>query len=104
MIFRIYYERRGPHVHCRIFRGEGETQALSGKLVMSLQQFDALMPSLPGADSDGPAQFYFLPEMRNASVDDPATEDIVATWLSLPTAMRSRARLREALDQADRND
>lgn len=99
IVFRIYYERRGPHVHCRVFRGEGETQALCGKLVMSLQQFDALMPSLPGADSDTPAQFYFLPEMRNASVDDPVTEDIVASWLSLPIGLRTRDRLREALEK-----
>lgn len=95
MIFRIYYERCGPHVHCRLFAGEGDALVLCGKLIMSHQQFDSLM----GAENAEIGQYSFVPEMRNASVDDPATEDIVATWLSLPIGLRTRDRLREALEK-----
>jgi hypothetical protein len=89
-IFRVYYATRGAHVHCRVFAGEGESLMPCGKLVMRVEEFKTF------ASESGPP-WHFIPE---ATRDGESTvEFTVATWLSLPTAMRTKERLLESLNQ-----
>lgn len=44
MIFRIYYEKRGGHVHCRLFAGEQEgALGKCGDLCMRVEEFSNFM-------------------------------------------------------------
>lgn len=63
MIFRIYHETRGGHVHCRLFAGPHEgALGKCGEFVMRSAEFAALAdacpmvdysPRLPKGNSDG---------------------------------------------------
>ncbi len=40
MIFRLYYETRGGHVHCRLFAGKGEgALGKCGDITMRVDEF-----------------------------------------------------------------
>lgn len=98
-IFRVYYATRGAHVHCRVFSGEGDGLGLCGKLVMGADDFNAFAKSvrfvftLEGMVAT--QMFYFIAEQCRDG--ESTTENIVATWLSLPTALRTKERLLEIL-------
>jgi hypothetical protein len=105
-IFRVYYATRGAHVHCRVFAGEGETLMPCGKLVMRAPEFEAFahftkifpaqFPALAARKPvELPAEFFFIAEQSRGG--ESTTESIVAEWLSLPTAIRTKERLLEIL-------
>ena len=63
MIFRLYHETRGEHVHCRLFAGPHDgALGKCGDLVMRVAEFESLVdacpmidyfPRLPNGNSDG---------------------------------------------------
>jgi hypothetical protein len=104
-IFRIYYATRGAHVHCRVFAGEDHNLALCGKVVMDWHDFkvwtlfateSAAIGGCSPAIAAACQWFFFQEQCRDG---ESITESIVAEWLSLPTAMRTKERLLEILNQ-----
>lgn len=87
-IFRVYYATRGAHVHCRVFAGEGESLMPCGKLVMRVEDFKTFA-------SPSDLSWHFFPETSRDG--ESSAEFTVATWLSLPTALRTKERLLEIL-------
>ena len=66
MIFRLYHEAQGGHVHCRLFAGPHDgALGKCGELTMRVQEFASLVeacpmidyfPRLPKGNSDGAKQ------------------------------------------------
>jgi hypothetical protein len=51
MIFRLYHETRGAHVHCRLFAGPREgALGKCGDLVMRDAEFHAFVDRFPGME------------------------------------------------------
>lgn len=53
-MLRIRYEKLGGHVHCRVFSkrdSDGDTFALTGKLVLSVPEFEDLRSMLSTHDN-----------------------------------------------------
>jgi hypothetical protein len=95
-IFRVYYATRGAHVHCRVFSGVGDTLAQCGKLVMRVPDFKAFYDF---ATQSASVPFFLIAFIAEQCRDgESTTESIVADWLSLPTAMRTKERLLEILN------
>lgn len=99
MIFRIYHETAGGHVHMRVFAGPREgALGKCGDLCMRVDEFEVFR--LIGIDGPAYACIDFQPEDKATQEDDRVVAVAEALWQQESIRAAGRRRLEQWADLA----
>src|SRR5262245_9072535 len=94
MIFRLYHETAGGHVHCRLFAGRHEgALGKCGTFVMRIEEFESFVDACPMID-------YFPRLPKNNSDVAKRIADQIAERVSLTLNEPQRVELERAIADA----